>query len=273
MPPGAARLACGVTPLLAGTPWALNGALAAGLATCAALGELGALPSAAAAAAAVTAGHGLMLATALCWAEPAGRGDARRDAFTAVGLIALGAAAAGVHPSGGVVYLVIPVWLGRLVATGRLTGLGLATRVSPRVVALGAGLGAFLGAHMLLTASLTYGYQPLERGVLPAMRALAYDAGVQVVATECFFRGALFDRMQRRWSFAAACALSTAGTVARYLVDPLLPQAVEMIAGTIFYTGVLAIGNAWLFWRFGTLIPGLVASLTVFVAYRMLPVE
>jgi hypothetical protein len=259
-------------PLLAGTPWALVGALAAGLATCALLRELGVVPSAAAASAAVAAGHAAMLATALCWAEPDGRSRGRYRAGTAVGLIALGAASAGVHPGGVVVYLAIPVWLTRLVATRRLTGLGLATPVAPRVLALGAGLGAFLGAHMLLTASLTYGYQPLERGAAPAIRALAYDAGIQVVATECFFRGALFDRLQRRWSFGTACGLATAGTVARYLVDPLLPPAVEMMIGSVFYTGVLAIGNAWLFWRFGTLIPGLVGGLVFFVAYRMLPV-
>jgi hypothetical protein len=183
----------------------------------------------------------------------------------------MAATAAAVRPAGAALYLLIPAWLAVLAGQRHLLGLGLGTRVSPGAVALGGCLGAFLGGHMLFTATLTLGYQPLERGVAPLLGALAYDAGVQVPSTECFMRGALFGRAQRRWSFAAACALSTGAAVARYLVDPLLPGAVEMIAGAVFYIALLGVGNAWLRWRFGTLVPGLLASLLFFAAYRTFP--
>src|SRR5439155_1194415 len=96
-------------------------------------------------------------------------------------------------------------------------------RAPAGLVVAGAALGALLGAHLFVTASLTLGYSgrvPTLEGLAPW---LAYDVGGNVLTTEAFFRGALFDRAQRRWPFPAAAALVTALCLVRYLVDPLLP--------------------------------------------------
>jgi hypothetical protein len=129
-------------------------------------------------------------------------------------------------------------------------------------------LGAFLGGHLLVSASLTLGVRlRLDRTVLAA---LVYDVGASVPAAECFFRGALFNRAQRRWSAAAGWALATVAYVARYLVDPLLPKSVEWLVGAAFYLTLLSAGNCWLFWWSGSLVPGGVAALLFFAAYRLL---
>ena len=91
-----------------------------------------------------------------------------------------------------------------------------------------------------------------------------------MLAAECLFRGALFNRAQRRWSFATALALATAAYVARYLVDPLLPKSVEWVVGAVFYLTLLSAGNCWLFWWSGSLVPGVVSALVFFAAYRLL---
>ena len=102
------------------------------------------------------------------------------------------------------------------------------------------------------------------------LAGVAYDAGANVLAAECFFRGALFGRAQRRWSFGTAAALSTAASVLRYLVDPLLPKQVELIIGATFYLTLLGLGNCWLLRWSGSLLPGGVAALCFFAAYRLL---
>src|SRR6267142_336981 len=124
----------------------------------------------------------------------------------------------------------------------RLPGLGLA-RASAGLVAAGAVLGTLLGAHLLVTASLTLGY-----GVrAPALDVLApwvaYDLGGNVLTTEAFLRGALLDRVQRRRPFGAAAALVTAVCLARYLVDPLLPHSLEVAAGAVFYLTLLTLDS------------------------------
>jgi len=101
---------------------------------------------------------------------------------------------------------------------------------------------------------------------------LAYDLGGNVLTTEAFLRGALLDRVQRRWSFGAAAALVTAVCLARYLVDPLLPHSLEVAAGAVFYLTLLSLGNCWLYWRSGSIVPGVVAAVAFFAAYRLLHV-
>jgi membrane protease YdiL (CAAX protease family) len=101
---------------------------------------------------------------------------------------------------------------------------------------------------------------------------LAYDVGGNVLTTEAFFRGALFDRAQRRWPFPAAAALVTVVCLARYLVDPLLPRSLEVTAGAVFYLTLLSLANCWLYWRSGSIAPGVAAGVAFFVAYRLLHV-
>src|SRR5262249_37035380 len=52
-------------------------------------------------------------------------------------------------------------------------------------------------------------------------------------------------------------------------VDPLLPRAPEVILGTLVYVTLLGVINAWLLWWSGSLLPGLIAALVFFAAYRM----
>ena len=102
---------------------------------------------------------------------------------------------------------------------------------------------------------------PLRGGGWPPLLVLwAYDVGARVISAECFFRGALFNRLQRRWSFGAAAALATALAVARSLVDPLMPGQVEAMVGALFYLTILGAANCWL------------ASALFFFAYRALAI-
>jgi hypothetical protein len=178
--------------------------------------------------------------------------------------------AATVHPFGGLVALSGLLWIVKHARSGALVGLGLGTPTSALAVATGIAAGVGLGGHLLLSASLTLGYRPHVSDVTSLAGALAYDVGVQVLATESFFRGAVFNRLQRRWSFAVAATLSSGACVIRYVVDPLLPGTAELMTGALFYVTILSVVNAALFWRFGTLVPGLVCAATFFAAYRLL---
>ena len=102
------------------------------------------------------------------------------------------------------------------------------------------------------------------------LAAIAYDVGANVLAAECFFRGALFNRAQRRWSFAGAATIATAAYVLRYVVDPLLPKQVELVVGAVFYLALLGAINCWLLWWSESLVPGLVSALVFFAVYRTL---
>src|SRR5436309_726621 len=108
----------------------------------------------------------------------------------------------------------------------------------------------------------------VELGLLapPAM----HDAGANVLAAECFFRGALFNRAQRRWSFTVAATLATTSYLVRYLVDPLLPKSIELVVGAVFYLALLGAINCWLLWWSESLVPGLLSALIFFAAYRTL---
>ena len=239
--------------------------LAAAVAAALALARLALLPPEAVRIAGVAAGQGALLATALAWA-----GCGSRPGLVGVVLLACSAAAATLGPPGALGYASVPLWLAWRARGGRLAGLGLCGPVPRTALLAGALAGAFLGGHLLVSASLTLGVRLRTDAGVAVLSALAYDLGANVPATECFFRGALFNRAQRRWSFGAALALSTAACVARYLLDPLLPKSVELVAGAAFYVTLLSGVNCWLFWWSGSLVPGLTAALLFFAAYRLL---
>ena len=184
-------------------------------------------------------------------------------------LLAIAALASVLHDAGAAAYLAMPLWLWRVSASGRLLALGLGTPISRAALGAGALIGSALGTHLLVAASMTLGYRPRVMEAAVA-RGVAYDLGAQVLATECFFRGALFNRAQRRWSFGAAAALSTVACLGRYLIDPRLPGSAEILCGMVFYITLLSLANCWLFWRFGSLVPGMLSALLFFAAYRMI---
>jgi hypothetical protein len=252
-------------PFLAGTPLALLAALGLGAGAVAVLVELAVLPAPAMRVAGVTAAHGALLATALAWARVS-----VASIGVAVVLIGLGAAASQLGALGALAYLGPGVWVAWLAARGQLPGLGLGTAVSPGRVAAGVLVGSALSGHLLVSASRTLGVHVRLDPAAEVLVAIAYDVGANVLGGECFFRGALFNRAARRWSFAAAATVSTSAYVLRYLLDPLLPKSVELMIGAVFYLALLGAGNCWLLAWSGSLVPGLASAAIFFAAYRTL---
>jgi hypothetical protein len=213
----------------------------------------------------LAAAHGALLGTALAWtATRAGRD--RWAPLEAALLLGAAAACAFLLPGGALAYAVMPAWLG----WRRRAWLTSFTRRPGPALAGGALFGLLLGAHLLVNASLTLGYRLRADSWAELAGWWAYDLGANVLAAEAFFRGALFARAWRRWSFAAAATVSTAASVARYLVDPLLPRSLEVAAGAAFYLVLLGAGNCWLLARTGSLGPPLAAAAVFFCAYRLL---
>jgi len=230
----------------------------------------GAVSTAIARAVGAGAAQGALLAWAVAWAVTR-PGRAAETLPLGIALTALaGAVSAALMPGGAVAYLLAPIWLWR--RRSFLPALGLEGTPSPRALLGGIGLGGVLGTHLIVTASLTSGYRIARPAPVDLGPWLAYDLGANVLAAECFFRGAVFDRAQRRWSFATAASLSTVACVARYLVDPLLPRTLEVMAGAAFYMTLLSVGNCWLYWRGGSVLPGLAAGCVFFAVYRLLHV-
>ena len=257
---------------MAGTPYGLLALLGAALALCAALTALGVLPAGPLRAVTLTAAHGGMLATALGWS---GTGDARgpgdpRAPLVVVATVALAMTMTTLDSRATIAYLLTPLALVVLAARGRLRALGVARPVPVGGVLVGAGLGALLGAHLLLSASRSLRYHVGPHGLAAYLAAVAYDVGANVPSSEVFFRGALFNRLQRRTSFAVAAPVATAATVGRYLIDPLLPQTAEVFIGTVLYVALLGVTNAWLFWRTGSLLPGIASAVVFFAAWRLI---
>jgi len=254
--------------LLTGTPAGLLAVLAAVLAMCAALVHLGWLPPSALRVVTVAVVHGGLLAIAFGWAATTPP-QWRPLGPSVIIILVLAVAATGTRwdPRAAIFYLASPLWLTFLALSGRLRALGLRWEMPVGGSLLGLAAGLTLGGHMLLAAAVTFGHRVTTDGLVLA--AIAYDAGANVPSSELFFRGALFNRLQRRWSFAAAVTVATAVGLLRYLVDPLLPRAPEIIVGTLVYVTLLGVINAWLLWWSGSLLPGLVASLVFFAAYRM----
>jgi CAAX prenyl protease-like protein len=172
---------------------------------------------------------------------------------------------------GALLYLLSPVFLlSEGVRHDALRGIGLRVATRPRSLALGLAAGAFLGSHVLVSASLTAGYLVQVSGIGQYLAAVAYDIGANALTAEWLFRGALFSRWWRRWEFWPAAGLSTFLAVLRYLADPALPWAIEARAGAIFYTALLGFTACALRAESGSLLPGYVAGVMFFAAYRML---
>lgn len=258
----------GRAPLLAHTPRSLLAILGLAAASAWTLAVAGVMPVALARAVAGGVAQGALMATAVAWTIDGGdRARAVWPAGVAVVAVA-GAIGASLSPYGAIAYLLAPLWFWR--RRERLPALGLQPPYPARLTALGTAVGAVLGAHLTITASLTLGYRVGPPALATLAPWLAYDAGANVLAAECFFRGALFDRAQRRWPLAMAAALTTALCLARYLVDPLLPRTLEVAAGAAFYIGLLSAANCWLYWRSGSVVPGLAAGVVFFAVYRLL---
>jgi len=251
--------------LLDDTPWNAIATLALGVAGVTILSVLGLVPRAALGIAGTAAAHGTLLGVALAWTSTGERRD-RQAPFEAALLLGAAACAAEALPGGWLAYVALPAWL----ACRRPGWIGAGTAPSGGAVAGGAIFGLGLGVHLLVSAWLTLGHH-VRLGPAGELAAWwAYDLGANVLSAEAFFRAALFERAHRRWAFPAAAALSAAASVARYLVDPLLPHSPEMIAGAAFYLALLSVGNCWLLARTGSLLPPYAAGLAFFAVYRLL---
>jgi len=152
-------------------------------------------------------------------------------------------------------------------------GIGLELPADWRALLVGAAVGNFLGAHLLLSTSRTFGYPVRLDPLVPYLTDVLYDAGANVLSAECFFRGTLFNRWQRRWGFWPAALAATGLSVLRYLADPALPRAVELMAGAVFYLALLSLSGCALFSYSGSVLPSLAASFVFFATYRMLHVR
>ena len=259
----------GPPALLQGTPVIPLIAIACSAGLCALLVATGLVPRGWLGVAAIAGGQGALLATALGWAGVGASGPRPWVACAVpVGVLAVAAALSSIGPLGAVAYAAVPVVTWRIAAGSPLL-VGWPAR---EALVAGLAVGVLLGAHLLVSATRTLGYSPRVESVAAFLHALAYDAGANVLVAECFFRGALFDRLLRRWSFWPAAAVATTACVLRYAVDPLLPKSAELLVGAVFYTGLQSLASCWLFWWSGSLVPGYVSGLGFFAAYRLLKV-
>jgi hypothetical protein len=94
--------------------------------------------------------------------------------------------------------------------------------------------------------------------------------GNQALTAEWLFRGALFSTAWRRWAFAPAVGLSSGLAVLRYVLDPYLPSAPEVWLGAALYTGLIGMAACALRAWSQSLLPGYLATLAFFLAYRAL---
>jgi CAAX prenyl protease-like protein len=210
--------------------------------------------------------HGGLLVAALLW----GGGVGRLEASAVVGLLAAARALVALHPLGAIAYLMVPLWLARLAAQGRLLRLGLAPSIPWGPVCIGALAGGALALHLITSASRTLGYAVHFQ---PAVffPALGYDLGANVLSAELFFRGTLLQHLWRRWSFGLALAAASAAATVRYCVDPFV-GTIELRVGAAVYMTLLAILNGALYRWSGSLLPGLAAASIFFACYRLLAI-
>lgn len=175
-----------------------------------------------------------------------------------------------VTPWGALAYLVVPLAL--LAEARRRPELGMMGLGRPglRACAFGLGAGVFLGLHLLISASLTFGYAVRVQGAGEYLRAVAYDIGASALTAEWLFRGALFSVWWHRWAFWPAAGLATGCAILRYLLDPNLPPAPEARLGAALYTGLLGLSACALRAWSDSLLPGYLATAAFFLAYRML---
>ena len=264
----AARAASIVWPLAGVAATAALGA-GAGLAAEAGFGAAGgmghSLASASAQAGFLAAGWVVALDGREGWRGPALRGAAA---------LVLAALAARVSPAGALAYLLVPLVLARDAGgqRGNLERIGWRAPPAPPAILLGAAAGIFLGLHLIIAASLTLGYTVTVPDGGRYLAALAYDVGANALTAEWLFRGAVFSTLWRRWSFWPAAAASTGCALARYLLDPALPQAMEAMAGATFYLSLLGFACCALRAWSGSLVPGYFATVAFFATYRTLQV-
>ena len=196
----------------------------------------------------------------------------RAPALRGAGALVLASLAARAPLAGALAYLLVPLVLARDVSRRRrgLERIGWCAPREPQAILVGAAAGAFLGLHMLVTASLMLGYaiSPPDRGRYLA--AVAYDVGASALTAEWLFRGAIFSTVWHRWSFWPAAVVSTGGALARYFLDPALPRAIEVMAGALLYLSLLGLVCCALRAWSGSLVPGYLATVAFFAAYRML---
>lgn len=259
------------TPLLAGTPFELIAVLGVSWLVVACFTAADWLPAPCLRIASLTGAHGGLLAVALTWdAADAGIRLPRSLALIPFALIGVGTTAAALDPRAAVALVATPAWLALLAVRRRLGGLALRPEIPVRPLLVGGAIGVLLGGHLLFSASQTLGHPLRGVGWQALLILWAYDVGANIISAECFFRGALFNRLQRRWSFGAAAALATGLSLVRYVADPLLPRQVEVMAGALFYLTLLGAVNCWLLWWSGSLVPGLLTAALFFLAYRAL---
>ncbi len=185
---------------------------------------------------------------------------------------ASGSVHAGFLSAGAVAYLLVPLVIARdaTVWHARLGWIGWRAPRELRAPFVGAASGIFLGIHLLFAASLMLGYPVSVPDGRRYLAAVAYDIGANALTAEWLFRGAIFSALWRRWSFWPAAAASTGLALLRYLLDPALPQTAELVAGAMFYTLLLGLGCCALRAWSGSLLPGYLATVAFFAAYRVL---
>ncbi len=216
-------------------------------------------------AAMIAAGWVIALGGAPRWRMPA--------AASAAALI-VASVAARLGPAGAVLYFLVPLLLARQAGSARLDTrwIGWARPQSSRQVVLGVAVGGFLGLHLLLAASLTLGYTASVPSLGGYLAGVAYDVGANALSVEWLFHGALFSAFWRRWTFWPAAAVATGAGLLRYLVDPTFPTAPEAAAGAVFYLTILGLASCALRAWSGSVLPGYLATLAFFAAYRALHV-
>jgi Type II CAAX prenyl endopeptidase Rce1-like len=228
------------------------------------------LPSGLGRAAAGAAVHATFFALGWILATDGARGW-RCPALAVAAALLVASIAGRLSPWGALTYALVPA-LVVFLARNRIEfrRMGFMWPAGLRPLAAGVGMGAFLGIHLLLSSSLTFGYAVRVASAAGYVTAIAYDLGASALTAEWLFRGALFSRWWRRWRLWPAAGLATTLAVVRYLLDPALPSATEARAGAVFYTALLGLGCCALRSWSGSLLPGYVATVTFFVAYRFL---
>ncbi len=261
---------------LAGTPRLPFAGLLVVAMAAASLPGGGWLPAPVVRGAGVAALHCTLLAVALAWtawddgAISRAAWDPEPAILAFAVLVVLAASVTALEARASFAWLAPGALYARLVVTGRLAGLGLTDRHALASALPGVALGAALGGHMLLSASLTFNHHLRVDGLASYLAALAYDVGVNAPATETFFRGALLRRALAHWGLGAAAAMTTLASVGRYLLDPHLPSTAEARIGAVIYLALLGGASTWLVARSGSIAPALGASLAFFAAYRLL---
>jgi len=196
----------------------------------------------------------------------------RIPAAVSAAALMVASVAARLTSVGAVLYVLVPLVLVYQAGCARLDTrwIGWAKPLTARQVMAGVAAGGFLGLHLLLAASLTLGYTVSVPSVGAYLSAVAYDVGANALSVEWLFRGALFSALWRRWTFWPAATVATGAGLLRYLVDPTFPPALEAAAGAVFYLTLLGLTSCALRAWSGSLLPGYLATLGFFAAYRAL---